>query len=87
MPTYEYVCEACGHEFERFQKMSDDPVRKCQECGRLKVRRRISSGGGVGSGFLRHGLPKAIPRCREEVETEDGAKTEARLRRIGLEDG
>ncbi|MEE8175720.1 MAG: zinc ribbon domain-containing protein, partial [Gemmatimonadota bacterium] len=45
MPTYEYVCEACGHEFERFQKISADPVRKCPECGRRKVRRMISAGG------------------------------------------
>jgi putative FmdB family regulatory protein len=64
MPTYEYVCEACGHEFERFQKMSDDPVRKCQECGRLKVRRRISSGGGVlfkGPGFYATDYRKPSP--------------------------
>jgi putative FmdB family regulatory protein len=53
MPTYEYECEACGHAFERFQSMSDEPIRTCPECGGA-VRRLISSGGGLvfkGPGF------------------------------------
>lgn len=33
MPTYEYRCCDCNHQFERFQKMSDEPVRECEECG------------------------------------------------------
>lgn len=33
MPTYEYRCVACNHQFERFQKMSDDPVKECEVCG------------------------------------------------------
>ena len=53
MPTYDYVCQACGHEFEAFQSMSDDPLTDCPECeGRVK--RRIGGGTGVifkGSGF------------------------------------
>jgi putative FmdB family regulatory protein len=52
MPTYEYRCPL-GHEFERFQKMSD-PVRvKCPTCGR-RAERQISGGAGLifkGSGF------------------------------------
>lgn len=53
MPTYEYECLRCGHVFERFQKMTDDPVKRCPEC-RGKVRRRIGAGAGLlfkGSGF------------------------------------
>ena len=64
MPTYEYVCEACGHEFERFQKISADPVRKCPECSRRKVRRRISAGGGLvfkGPGFYATDYRKPPP--------------------------
>ncbi len=64
VPTYEYVCEACGHEFERFQKISADPVRKCPECGRRKVRRRISAGGGLvfkGPGFYATDYRKPPP--------------------------
>jgi putative FmdB family regulatory protein len=61
MPTYEYACEKCGHEFEVLQSMSAKPLRICPEdlCdrkkwGRGKVKRKISTGGGLlfkGSGF------------------------------------
>jgi putative FmdB family regulatory protein len=52
MPTYEYVC-AKGHEFERFQRISDKPLGKCPTCG-AKATRVISGGAGLifkGSGF------------------------------------
>lgn len=54
MPTYEYVCDACDHEFELFQQMSDPVKRKCPDCGKLKLRRLIGTGAAVlfkGSGF------------------------------------
>ncbi len=54
MPTYEYKCEACDHEFELFQSIKAPAVRKCPECGKLKVKRMIGIGAGVifkGSGF------------------------------------
>ncbi|NLG66491.1 MAG: zinc ribbon domain-containing protein [Actinobacteria bacterium] len=38
MPTYEYRCTSCNHQFERFQKMSDEPVAECELCG-AQVRR------------------------------------------------
>ncbi len=53
MPTYEYECLKCGHKFEEFQKMSDEPVKICPKCSG-KVRKLISKGGGLifkGSGF------------------------------------
>jgi putative FmdB family regulatory protein len=42
MPVYEYSCKACGHEFEREQRISDAPIKKCPSCGALKARRLIS---------------------------------------------
>jgi putative FmdB family regulatory protein len=54
MPTYEYKCEACGHEFERFQPITSKPIRKCPKCGRSKVKRLLGTGAGLifkGSGF------------------------------------
>ncbi len=54
MPTYEYLCQACGHEFELFQSMSAPVKRKCPDCGKLKLKRLIGIGSGVifkGSGF------------------------------------
>ncbi len=53
MPTYEYECVKTGKHFERFQNMSDAPVKKCPECGG-PARRLITGGGGVifkGAGF------------------------------------
>ena len=50
MPTYEYECERCGKSFERFQNMTDQPVRKCPDCGG-RVKRLISGG----SGFIMKG--------------------------------
>lgn len=54
MPTYEYVCQACGHAFEEFQSITAKPIRKCPACGKQKVKRLIGTGAGVifkGSGF------------------------------------
>ncbi len=54
MPTYDYVCDACEHAFEEFQSMSAKPLRKCPECGKVKLRRLIGTGAAVifkGSGF------------------------------------
>jgi putative FmdB family regulatory protein len=55
MPTYDYVCEKCGHEFEVFQSMKDPRLTKCpQKPCRGKVERKIGAGAGLvfkGSGF------------------------------------
>lgn len=54
MPTYDYVCDACEHAFEEFQSMSAKMLKKCPECGKLKLRRLIGTGAGVifkGGGF------------------------------------
>ena len=53
MPTYEYECRKCGHRFEVFQSMKDEPLKKCEKCGG-EVRRLVSGGAGIlfkGSGF------------------------------------
>jgi putative FmdB family regulatory protein len=42
MPIYEYACDKCGHEFEREQRITDDPVKTCPSCKAKKVRRLIS---------------------------------------------
>ena len=54
MPTYEYLCEGCGHHLEEFQLMNEDPLTKCPECGKKKLQRVISGGAAIifkGSGF------------------------------------
>jgi len=42
MPIYEYECQACGHTFEEWQKMSDKPIRVCPKCKARKVEKLIS---------------------------------------------
>jgi putative FmdB family regulatory protein len=42
MPVYEYQCKACDHEFEREQRISDKPVKKCPSCGAMQAKRLIS---------------------------------------------
>jgi len=54
MPTYQYECENCGHDLEIFQSMLEKRLRKCPQCGQLKLHRLIGIGAGVifkGTGF------------------------------------
>jgi putative FmdB family regulatory protein len=61
MPTYEYKCKKCGYEFERFQKITADPVATCPECGG-SVERLITKGGGfTGGERVRHAAGKRAP--------------------------
>lgn len=53
MPTYEYACQKCSYEFEKFQSIKDEPVKRCPKC-KGKVVKKFSSGAGLlfkGSGF------------------------------------
>lgn len=43
MPIYEYGCDACGHRFERWQKISEKPADRCESCGGTDVRKLISA--------------------------------------------
>ena len=43
MPFYEYRCEACGHELEVLQKMSDQPLEDCPDCGKPELVKLISA--------------------------------------------
>ncbi|HET7370741.1 MAG TPA: zinc ribbon domain-containing protein [Gammaproteobacteria bacterium] len=45
MPIYEYECQACGEELEAWQKISDEPLKKCPACGKMKLQKLISAAG------------------------------------------
>lgn len=54
MPTYEYHCDACDHNFDEFQSMSEAPLKKCPQCKKPKLRRVFGTGAAIlfrGSGF------------------------------------
>jgi len=56
MPTYDYVCDGCGHAFELFQSMTENAKKTCPKCKKPKLRRLIGAGGAImfkGSGFYK----------------------------------
>ncbi len=81
MPTYEYACDKCGHEFEREQRITEDPVKTCPECRARKVRRLISSTSFVlkGSGWYSDLYASQKPDKKTDTsgDSAGGDKTEA----------
>ena len=84
MPTYQYKCPKCGHEYETLQNINDDTRAKCPKCG-TRGERVISGGGGVifkGSGFYltdygRSGQSKDKAEKADKADKADKAeKTE-----------
>ena len=54
MPTYDYICDACVHEFEAFESIKADPQTVCPSCHEATLRRKIGGGAAIifkGSGF------------------------------------
>jgi putative FmdB family regulatory protein len=77
MPTYEYRCEACRHEFEIFHSITENALRKCPKCGKLKLRRLIGSGSGIifkGSGFYETDYKRSRTGGGEKKPGEGGEK-------------
>jgi putative FmdB family regulatory protein len=74
MPTYEYKCSACGHAFEQFQSITAEPIKRCPQCGKAKVKRLIGTGAGLifkGSGFYITDYRDAS--YKEKAKAESGA--------------
>ncbi|NQU10321.1 zinc ribbon domain-containing protein [bacterium] len=81
MPTYEYECRKCGHEFELFQPITDKPRRTCPKC-RGRVQRLVGTGAGVifkGSGFYStdYRKPGYQEAAKKETSSATGDKTAA----------
>src|SRR5215213_7851685 len=86
MPTYDYECDACGHEFELFQGINDPVQRKCPKCGKLKLRRLFGTGAAVvfkGSGFYQtdyrsDSYKKAAEKDKPASESKSDSKSESK---------
>jgi len=77
MPTYEYRCKKCGHEFERLQRFSEKPVSKCPECGG-KVERILGAGAGFifkGSGFYETDYKRKREKTASTASTDKASKS------------
>jgi putative FmdB family regulatory protein len=78
MPTYEYRCSK-GHDFEQFQRMSEDPLRVCTVCG-APAERIMSSGVGLlfkGSGFYITDYRSDSYRKAADADSGSGPKTDS----------
>lgn len=85
MPTYEYVCAKCGHEFEKFQSMNDKPLATClkDQCGQKRwgkgrVKRLMGTGAGLifkGSGFYITDSRSEGYKAAAKVDTSAGSET------------
>ncbi len=89
MPTYQYVCTECGHDFETVQSFSDDALTECPVCG-ARLRKVFNSVGIVfkGSGFYRNDSrekatsgaggtdKKADSTADSTADSKSGAKTD-----------
>ncbi len=86
MPTYDYECDACGHEFELFQQMSDAVKKKCPECSKLKLRRLFGTGAAIvfkGSGFYQtdyrsDAYKKAAEKDKPKSESKSDGKAKSK---------
>ena len=79
MPTYDYICNKCGHTFELFQSMTETPRKTCPVCKRV-VRRLVSGGSGLifkGSGFYLtdYKNDKKPPKDKKETKIKEPSKT------------
>lgn len=74
MPTYEYQCASCGHQFEAFQKINDAPITECPQCHKNDVTKLISAANFQlkGTGWYATDFrDKGKPKPKESTETQD----------------
>ncbi len=83
MPTYEYLCGKCGHEFEREQRITEDPVKTCPKCRARKVQRLISrtgfvlKGGGWYSDLYSSSKPAPDQNSSKDSSSPSGAESKS----------
>lgn len=89
MPTYEYHCDACEHNFDEFQSINDKPLKKCPKCGKSKLRRVFGTGAAIlfkGSGFYQTDYRSESYKAAAKAEQES-AKPADKSSANGKKDG
>lgn len=81
MPIYEYRCQTCGHEFEKLQRISDRPIKKCPDCGGATEKLfslssfSLTGGGWYSDGYSKGGKkPAASSDSSKSDTTKDKGK-------------
>jgi putative FmdB family regulatory protein len=78
MPTYEYHCDACDHNFDEFQSMSEAPLKKCPQCKKSRLRRVFGTGAAIlfrGSGFYETDYRSESYKQAAKADTEAAGKS------------
>jgi putative FmdB family regulatory protein len=75
MPTYEYQCDACDHNFDEFQSINDKLLKKCPKCKKSKLRRVFGAGAAIlfkGSGFYQTDYRSESYKAAAKAESDSG---------------
>jgi len=86
MPIYEYSCGACEHQLEALQKVSEEPLKYCPECGEEELKRLISSVGFrlKGTGWYETDFKNQGSKDKKNgTSSEDGKSTTAKKESTG----
>ena len=88
MPLYAYKCDNCGVQFDKLQKFTDKPIKRCPECGKSKTRRVIQASGIIfkGSGWYKTDsqsassstMPSPSSSKKEKKADSSESKTESK---------
>lgn len=99
MPTYEYRCTACDHQWEEFESITAKPMEKCPTCKKKKAERLISAGGGIifkGTGFYqtdyrsesyKKGAKADTKSSESKTETKSESKSDSSSSSSGSQSG
>ena len=80
MPIYEYFCNSCGHQLETLQKISEEPLVYCPECGQAELKRKVSAAGFrlKGSGWYETDFKNKDKDKTKKSEKKDGEPSDTK---------
>jgi putative FmdB family regulatory protein len=78
MPIYEYQCQSCGHELEKLQRMNDEPLKDCPDCGKAELHRLVSAAGFrlKGAGWYETDFKKGSKKNLHDSGSSTGTSSE-----------
>lgn len=79
MPIYEYKCKSCEHKFDKIQKISDDPLRDCPDCGEPELVKLISAAGFrlKGTGWYETDFKNSSSKAKDRTNGASGSDSKS----------